>query len=125
MGLSVIIIGIMFLFTDQLTSILNTEQDAVLSGLANEGVIIYFSAYAFVGITTIAIAFLSVTSAPKAALVLSALQNGVLVIPLILILSRLFGIRGAWGSYPASELLLVIVSVFFLWRADRAHRWGL
>ena len=121
-GLSVIIIGSAFLFTDFFTSILNTEQDAVLARLANEGVMIYFSAYAFVGVTTIAIAFLSVTSAPKAALILSILQNGVFLIPLIFILSRLFGIRGAWASYFVSELMLVFISVFFLWRANRVHQ---
>ena len=123
-GLSVIIIGIMFLFTDQITSILNTEQDIALSRAANEGVIIYFTAYAFVGITTIAIAYLSVTGAPKAALILSALQNGVLLIPLILILSRLFGIRGAWASYPVSELLLVVVSIFLLHRVNKVQQKG-
>ena len=115
-------IAIVFLFTDPITSILNTEQNAALSRLANEGVRIYFAAYVFVGLTTIAIAFLSVTSAPRSALVISALQNGALLIPLILIMSRLFGIRGTWASYPASELLLVIASIFFLCRANRIHQ---
>ena len=121
-GLSAITIAVIFLFTDPITSFLNTEQDAALSRLANEGVRIYFIAYVFVGITTVALAFLSVTSAPKTALVLSILQNGALLIPLIFLLSRLFGIYGAWASYPASEFLLVLASVLFLFRANRVHQ---
>ena len=119
---SAIIIAIVYLFTDPITSILNTEQDAVLSALANTGVRIYFLSYIFVGITTVAIAFMSVTSAPKIALVISVLQNGALIIPLIFIMSRLFGIYGAWASYPVSELLLVVASIFFMYRANRIHR---
>ena len=121
-GLAVITIASVFLFADAITSFLNTEQDAILSTIASEGVRIYFIAYLFVGITTIAIAFLSVTSAPKAALVISVLQNGALLIPLVFIMSRLFGIYGAWASYPVSELLLVIVSLFYLSRANKNHR---
>ena len=121
-GLSVIIIVVVFLFVDPITSILNTEQDVALSRLANEGMLIYFAAYVFVAVTTIGIAFLSVTSAPKAALVLSVLQNGALLIPLVLIMSRLFGIVGAWASYPVSELLLVVASIFLLYRANRVHQ---
>ena len=121
-GFSAIIIAAVYLFTDPITSILNTEQDAVLSYIANVGVRIYFTAYVFTGVTTIAVAFLSVTSAPKAALVISVLQNGIIVIPLVLIMSRLFGIYGAWASYPAAELLLVAASIYYLHQANKVHK---
>ena len=121
-GFAAIVITSVFLFASTITSFLNTEQDAALSALAGDGLRIYFIAYLFVGITTIAIAFLSVTSASKAALVISVLQNGALLIPLVFIMSHLFGVYGVWASYPVSELLLVIVSVFCLFRANKVHR---
>ena len=121
-GFSVIIIAVGYLFTDPITSLLNTEQDAYLSHIANAGLRIYFTAYIFTGITTIAVSFLSVTSAPKAALVISVLQNGVIIIPLVLIMSRIFGIYGVWASYPAAELLLVVAGIFFLYRANKVHQ---
>ena len=116
---SVLILGVIFAYTDSITSLLNTQQDESLRILANEGAKIYFIAFPFVGITTIAIAFLSVTSAPKVALILSVLQNGVLLIPLILLLSFLFGINGAWSSYAVSEFILVIASIYFIIQAMR------
>ena len=120
-GFSIIIIAVAYLFTDHITSFLNTEQDAALSYVANAGLRIYFIAYIFTGVTTIAVSFLSVTSAPKAALVISVLQNGVIIIPLVLIMSRIFGIHGVWASYPVAELLLVVASIYFLYRANKVH----
>ena len=120
-GFSIIIIAAGYLFTEQITSFLNTEQDADLSSVANAGLRIYFLAYIFTGITTVAVSFLSVTSAPKAALVISILQNGVIIIPLVLIMSRIFGIYGVWASYPVAELLLVVASIYFLRRANKVH----
>lgn len=115
---AIIAISVIFLFTEPVTSVLNTEQDPALTALAITGARIYFTAFAFVGITISVTAFLSVTGAPKTALVISVLQNGVLVIPLVLVMSAFFGIYGAWAAYPVAELLLVVVSIFCLIRAE-------
>ncbi|MCL2578405.1 MAG: MATE family efflux transporter [Oscillospiraceae bacterium] len=120
-AVALIVIAGMFNFTETITAILNSEQDPILAELANEGIRIYFAAFLFAGITVIAVAFLSVTSAPKAALALSILQGGVLVVPLVFALSRLFGIWGVWLSYPISEVLLVVVSIYCLSKANKVH----
>ena len=121
-SVAIVVIALVLLFAGSITSILNYEQDMVLAELANIGVRIYFTAFLFAGITIVSVAFLSVTSMPKTALVLSILRGGALVIPLILLLSRLFGVMGVWFAYPLAELLLVMVSIFCLLRVNRLRK---
>jgi len=113
---------VMFLFADSITLLLNYRQDMMLAELANEGIRIYFTAFIFVGITMVSVAFLSVTSMPKTAVALSILRGGALVIPLMLLLSNLLGVVGVWLAFPLAELLLAIVSILCLLRANRLHK---
>ena len=120
--IAVVVIALTFVFSDALIAVLNTEQNAALAAVAHDGARIYFSAFAFVGVTTVASAFLSVTGFPRIGLVLAILQGGALIIPLVIILSHFFGISGVWAAYPAAELILTIVSVWFLLRTRKAHK---
>ena len=120
-GIALVVVAAMFLFTESITSVLNSEEDVILAELVNEGARIYFSAFIFVGITYIATSFLSVSVAPKVALILSILQGGALIIPLVFILSKIFGVIGAWLSYPISELLLAIISIYYLLRTSKFY----
>ena len=121
-SVAVVVITIVFLFANSITSILNHEQDMALAELANEGIRIYFTAFLFVGITMVSIAFLSVTNMPKTAVILSILRGCVFVIPLILILSRLFGVVGVWAAYPIAEFLLAVISISCLVWASRLYK---
>ena len=114
LSIAAITIAVIFLFTDPITSTLNSDQDAVLSELANDGIRIYFTAFLFFGVTIVAVAFLSVTASQKAALMLSVFQGGALIIPLLVAMAHFWGVTGAWLSYPVSELMLVIFSIFFI-----------
>jgi len=110
-----------FLFADNVVAFFNTEGLAELTNLTGQGMRIYFLALAFFGITVVAVSFLSVTSSPTFGLVVSILQGGGIAIPLVLIMSRIFGVTGLWATYPLAEFVLSIVSVIFLVRANRIH----
>jgi len=120
--LAVAVISMVYLFTDNIVAVFNTEQNLELAVLAREGLRIYFAAFLFFGTTIVTIAFLSVTSNPTFSLVVSFLQGGGLVIPIVLITSRLLGVTGVWLAYPISEFILIVTSVIFLVRANRFHR---
>lgn len=117
--MAVLIVSLMLIFADSVTRILNSERDMALAELASNGARFYFTAFVFVGLTIVTTAFLSVTTAPKTAFIISILQGGALVIPLVLVMARMFGVPGVWLSYPISELALAVVSVFFLLRAKK------
>jgi len=120
--LAIIAISMTFLFADNVIAFYNTEGIAELANLSGQGMRIYFLALAFFGITVVAVSFLSVTSSPAFGLVMSVLQGGGIAIPLVLILSRIFGVTGVWATYPLAEFVLSIVSVIFLVRANRIHK---
>jgi len=117
-----IAISMTFLFADNVIAFFNPEGLAELTNLTGQGLRIYFLALAFFGITVVAVSFLSVTSSPTFGLVVSILQGGGIAIPLVLIMSRLYGVTGIWATYPIAELVLSIVSVIFLVRANRVHK---
>jgi len=120
--LSIIVIALTNIFADGLVSVFNPEQNIQLAELAGSGLRIYFSAFLFYGITIVTISFLSVTSSPTFGLAASFLQGGGFAIPLVLVLSRIFGVTGVWASYPTAEFMLVLISIAFLIRANRIHK---
>jgi len=113
-GFAVLTYGISFFFTDTLTSIFNQEQDLTLATLANEGVKLYFIGFLFVGFNVISTTFLSITGHVRMGLTLSLLRGGVLIVPLVMIFANLWGIVGVWLSYPVAELLIMIISSYYL-----------
>jgi len=123
--LAFVVISLTYVFADGLVAVFNPEQNMELAELAGQGLRIYFTAFLFYGITIVTISFLSVTSSPTFGLVASFLQGGGIAIPLVLVLSRLFGVTGVWATYPTAEFLLAIVSVVFLVRGHRRHGRGL
>jgi len=100
--LAVIVIAVINIFATGLVSIFNPEQNAELAQLTDTGLRIYFIAFLPFGITNIVTLFLSVTSSPTYGLVAAFLQGGGIAIPLVLILSRLFGITAIWATYPVA-----------------------
>ena len=112
--LASLIYGIVFLFADSMIAIFNSEHDLILAGIAHQAILIYFTGFIFVGINIVSIIFLSVTTAPKSAALLSLLRGGVIIVPTVLLFSRNLGIEGVWLSYPVSELLVTFVAVFCL-----------
>jgi len=119
---AIIAISMTFLFADNVVAFFNAEGVAELANLSGQGIRIYFLALAFFGTTVVAVSFLSVTSSPTFGLAVSILQGGGIAIPLVLIMSRIFGVTGVWATYPLAEFVLSIVSVIFLVRANRIHK---
>ena len=107
--LALAVYGIAFFFTDGLIAIFNGEGDLYLAEMAHRGIQLYFIGFLFVGFNIVSIIFLSVTSAPRVAFILSLLRGGIVILPVVLILGRLWGIDGVWASYPVAEGLIFLL----------------
>ncbi|MCL2864823.1 MAG: MATE family efflux transporter [Lachnospiraceae bacterium] len=101
----------LFGFTNLFVNMFNYANNPILTTLANQGIPFYFIGILFVALNIIITNYLSVTFSPKLALFLSALRGGILVIPLILVLSRFFALTGVWLAYPLSELLTFLIAI--------------
>ena len=111
--LSAVLYLIIFVFSDSITTIFNSERDVQMQALSVTGLKLYFTSNLFVGFNTIlAIYFTSIERAWPAH-VLSLLRGLVLLAPLAFFLSALWEMTGIWLTYPVTEGLVAVMG--YLW----------
>jgi len=103
---------IVFVFSNQLVSIFNSENNDLLRELAVIGLRLYFIGFLFAGINIITASFFSSIEQARLGFIISIVRSVVAIIPVVLALSSIFGINGVWTSFPCAELIsFVIVAV--------------
>ena len=107
--LELVIVFISFGFTDVLIGIFNSENNLQLLNYAHTGLRIYFLGFLFAGINIMLVAYFSATDSPLPAIT-GSLMRGIIAIALsAVILSKLLGLNGVWGSFLSSEVITIIV----------------
>lgn len=105
-----------WLFTDQLVALFNSEQAAKMTSLAFSGMRIYFIGFFFSGFNIFLASSMSAAEQPVGAAVI-ALSRGVAAIVLwAWVLSMLGGMTGIWAAYPAAEALTLLLAIGFIRR---------
>lgn len=97
------------IFTDQIISAFNSDQDTHIASMATYGLLIYFAGFIFAGMNTILTSYFGATDQPNRALFFSLLRGGLIIIPLALVLSHYYGMIGVWSSYVITEALILII----------------
>ena len=105
----IIIVGAIFLATNPLISLFNSEQSAELARYADDGIRLYFLGYLVAGINIVLVAYFSAVDKPKPAITGSLLRGVVAIIFFAILLSALFGMTGIWLSFPCAEVLTFAV----------------
>lgn len=113
---SVVIYLTLFFTSGIIVSLFNSENNSILTQLAQNGLDIYFLGFFFAGLNIIAAAFLSAIAHPKAAFLISILRSCVVIIPAVFLLSTLFKINGVWLSFVVTELIVSVFSLAFLFK---------
>lgn len=111
--LAVAMYAAIFVFTDALVSVFNSENSQQLSEYAHIGVRLYFIGIFFAGLNIVGSSFFSATEKAKGAFVISLLRGFLLIVLFAFILSEMLGMNGVWLSYPASELCTLVVLLVF------------
>ena len=104
------------IFAFPIAELFNREHTPILTTIASEGMRIYFISLFFSGINIVAAAFLSSSDRPKEAFVVSILRGFILIIPIAWLLSELLGLTGIWMAVPATEAIVCILSIIFIFR---------
>ncbi len=103
---------IVFVYSNQLVSIFNNENNELLRELAVRGLRLYFIGFLFAGINIITASFFSSIEQARLGFIISIVRSVVAIIPVVLALSFIFGINGVWTSFPCAELIsFVIVAI--------------
>lgn len=79
--------------------------------IANEGIKIYFTAFFVMGLNIVTTSFFASINEAKESFIISIIRGLIVVIPLILLLSRLFGMTGVWITIPLAEVSTLLISI--------------
>ncbi len=97
--------------------------DATANGLHISTMIFWFVGFQIVSTAL----FQSIGMAGKS-IFLSLIRQVIFLIPLLLLLPRVFGLDGVWASFPTSDLAATIVTLLMVWyqlrrldRSDKTH----
>lgn len=111
LGLSVIFYLCILWQPDLIISWFNSEQDPLLQQTARQGLLLYFTGIFFAGVNILLSIFFTSTEQSLPGQIVSLLRGLILIIPVALLLSAWFGVPGIWLSFPAAELLTLLVGV--------------
>lgn len=102
------------LFPEQMTAAFNKDGGMELTRIAVDGIRIYFIAFFMMGLNIVSASLFACVAQPRQAALLSVLRGFGAVIPLVLLLSSLFGLTGVWMTIPAAEALTLLLNFCFL-----------
>lgn len=118
--ISVIVYVLLQWKQDIIIEIFNSEGNKELIPIAQEGVKIYFTAIIFAGINIIIATFFSSTDNPLPAQIISLARGLIVIIPMAILMSHIFDMKGIWMSYPITEGLITVGTVIYI--IKKRHR---
>lgn len=105
-----------FIFSNQLVSIFNSESNFLLETLAIKGLRVYFIGFVFAGVNIITASFFCSIEQAKMGFTISIIRSIIAIIPFVIALSAIFGINGVWLSFSCAELIAFIVAIICLYK---------
>ncbi|MGI6255350.1 MAG: MATE family efflux transporter [Acutalibacter sp.] len=115
LGISVVVYGAVTLFTSQIAAIFNSEGNATLQAIAEQGLRLYFIACPFAGCNVVLSIYFTSTDRPMPAHVISLLRGIFLILPMAFLLAWLGDMVGIWLTFPVTEFLVAaLAGVLFL-----------
>ncbi|SFC59273.1 putative efflux protein, MATE family [Alkalibacterium subtropicum] len=111
LGTAFVLSGLIYagthLFSDQLIQAFNSEQNDHIADMATTGLLIYFAGFFFAGLNIVSTSYFGATDQPKRSLFFSMLRGGIIIVPLVLVLSQFYGMVGVWLSFVLAEMLVL------------------
>ncbi|MGL4797164.1 MAG: MATE family efflux transporter [Paraclostridium sp.] len=101
------------LYPEQFIKIFTKDRDLI--NLALNGISIYSFTIPIIGISILGTVYFQSIGSAKLSMVLGLLRQVILLIPIILILPKLYGLNGVWMSQPMADIAsMIIVSIFLI-----------
>jgi putative MATE family efflux protein len=92
--------------------IFNSEGNLAIAQIAREGLVIYFIGFFFAGINIILTMYLSASEHAKEAFAISMARGCIIIVPMALMLSRIWGMTGIWLSFVITEGIVMLITIF-------------
>ncbi|QLY81856.1 MATE family efflux transporter [Clostridium intestinale] len=104
----------MFLNSDSIIGIFNSEKNLEIAQIAKSGLRIYFIGFFFVGINIIMAMYLSATERTRDAFIISVSRGCVIILPLVILLSRIWNITGVWFAFVLTECIVTVIAFYMV-----------
>ena len=109
MAIEIIMVALVWSFTDPFISVFNSENNQLLLEYAHVGLRLYFLGFLFAGVNIVLVAYFSATAIARPAIIGSLLRGVVAIGICAIVLSRIFGMNGVWLSFLTSEVITLIM----------------
>ncbi|EGC84383.1 MATE family efflux transporter [Anaerococcus hydrogenalis] len=116
MFISLIIYITIYFGRDLFASFYNEEGNIILQRYASEGLVLYFLACPFIGINIVTSTFFASTEKVKLSQIISLSRGAIVLVPVAILMAKSFKLNGVWLSYPISEILVSLISLFLIWK---------
>lgn len=110
---SAVIYASVFFGASSITTIFNSEQNAMLQSIATDGLRLYFIACPFAGFNIIISIYFTSIEQPRPAHIISILRGFCIIIPMAFLLSWIGKIHGVWCAFPVTEFFVAVISACF------------
>lgn len=112
----------LLLFAEPIIAAFNNQGQVEVAQLAFDGFKYYFFGFFFVGPNIVAATYLSGRERAKAAFLISLTRGFLLVVPLLILLSRLWGMCGVWLAFLLTEAMVSIAAGWWIRRGGKGTR---
>lgn len=109
-----------FFNSDSIIAVFNSEQNPEIAQISKTGLRIYFIGFFFAGINLIMAMYLSAVEQAKHAFFISIARGCIIIVPLVLLLSKLWQMTGVWMSFVLTESIVTFVSVFIFCKKKKS-----
>ncbi len=111
---------IIFLFREQLLGLFSADPQYLEIG--KNAIMIMLLGMPLVGLNVITSTLFQALGKARPAFLLSISRQLLFLIPLVIILPRLYGLFGVWAAFPVSDFLAFLLSGFLLFRVYRIFK---
>ena len=105
--------GFISIFADGLMSIFTTDKQMIEIGAT--ALVIGLCTFPFVGSQMIAVSFFQTIRRPRTSMIISLTRQLLFLIPMLIILPRLIGVKGVWWSMALADVASVTISWIMLY----------
>lgn len=108
--ISILVLGSVYLFTDNFVALFNSEHSERLAEYAYRGLRLYFLGLPFAGFNIVGIGYLSAIERARPAMVAAVLRGMIAIVGFAFLLSFCFAETGTWLAFLAAEAVTGIVT---------------
>ncbi len=119
LGLAGIILVLILVFSDHVVTAFTTDD--VLIKESSFALIFVFLMSPLIAVQMVGSGYFQAIGKALPALLLTMTKQGFFLIPLVIIMPRIFGVPGIWYSFPIADILSALVTWIFLQREIKNH----